>query len=227
MDPKKLFFDERHKGMCVYCGAHPTTRDHVPSRVLLDEPFPPDLPVVPSCEPCNNGFSVDEPYLACLVDCALSGDVGIVSREKVRRILRESPHLTAELAACRSLDDAGRILWNPSIERVRNILLKLARGHAAYECAGPQLDEPSSWMCLPFMTMSQEQIHRFEAVPDIAVWPEIGSRAFVRTCVAAGQAFAEGGWQIVQPGRYRYLVDDSGMTVRIVLSEYLACEVSW
>ena len=37
MDPRHLFIDERHTGMCVYCGTHPDTRDHVPSKVLLDE----------------------------------------------------------------------------------------------------------------------------------------------------------------------------------------------
>ena len=36
-------------------------------------------------------------------------------------------------------------------------------------------------------------------------------------------------WVEVQPGRYSYLAfdGDGGITVRIVLSEYLACEVVW
>jgi hypothetical protein len=38
---------------CVYCGRVTETRDHVPSRVLLDEPYPDNLPVVPSREACN------------------------------------------------------------------------------------------------------------------------------------------------------------------------------
>jgi len=39
MNPCHLFMDERLTGMCVYCGAHPETRDHVPSKVLLDKPY--------------------------------------------------------------------------------------------------------------------------------------------------------------------------------------------
>ena len=36
------------------------------------------------------------------------------------------------------------------------------------------------------------------------------------------------GWLVLQPGRYRYMADvDSGAVVRIVMSEYLACEVVW
>ena len=43
--------------MCVYCGNAAGTRDHVPPKVLLDEPYPPDLPPVPACDECNNRFS--------------------------------------------------------------------------------------------------------------------------------------------------------------------------
>jgi hypothetical protein len=40
MDPRHLFIDERLTGRCVYCGGRPNTRDHCPSKVLLDEAFP-------------------------------------------------------------------------------------------------------------------------------------------------------------------------------------------
>ena len=73
MDPRHLFIDERHTGMCVYCGTHPDTRDHVPSKVLLDEPYPPELPVVGACKKCNSSFSLDEQYLACFLDCVIRG----------------------------------------------------------------------------------------------------------------------------------------------------------
>lgn len=46
--------DDRVLAGCVYCGAFPDTRDHVPSRMLLDKPFPGKLPVVPCCSSCNN-----------------------------------------------------------------------------------------------------------------------------------------------------------------------------
>ncbi len=64
MDPKKLFIDERLKGNCAYCGAVADSRDHIPSRVLLDEPYPENIPVAESCTKCNGGFSSDEEYLA-------------------------------------------------------------------------------------------------------------------------------------------------------------------
>lgn len=39
-DSQKLFVDIRPTGICVYCAAKPDTRDHCPSKVLLDEPYP-------------------------------------------------------------------------------------------------------------------------------------------------------------------------------------------
>jgi hypothetical protein len=45
--------------------------------------------------------------------------------------------------------------------------------------------------------------------------------------VVGEEAFLDNDWQDVQPGRYRYLVMEAPTTVRMVLSEYLACEVVW
>ena len=59
MDPRHVFIYERHTGNCVYCGAYPDTRDHVPSKVLLNEPYPPDLPVIGACQRCNTSYSLD------------------------------------------------------------------------------------------------------------------------------------------------------------------------
>ncbi len=144
MDPRMLFADERFIGLCVYCGQEPSTRDHVPSRVLLDEPFPDNLPVVPACEACNISFSLDETYLACLVECEIAGsvDTGSVHREKIKRILTEQPALASLIAASRRKDESGNARWIPDTARVQKVVLKLARGHAAYERSDPQLQVP-------------------------------------------------------------------------------------
>jgi len=230
MDPKKLFADERFSGMCVYCGDRCSTRDHVPSRVLLDEPFPENLPVVPACEKCNNGFSKDEAYLACFVECVINGSASTdkLQREKVKRILREIPGLASTMDACCYRNSQGNLLWSPDMERVRNVVLKLARGHVAYECSESQLNKPDHIAIVPLCTMSKSEVQKFEAPPDNCGWPEIGSRAFQRICVVGSEVFLDDGWQVVQPGRYRYSISYSGpMAVKFVLSEYLACEVIW
>jgi hypothetical protein len=233
MDPRHLFVDERLKdGGCVYCGAPSDTVDHVPSKVLLDSPFPDNLPGVDACSTCNQGFSLDEEYLACLLDCVLSGTVSPdgLQREKVKQILVQKPSLADRLNACRKDDGAGGLIWQPEMERVRNVVVKLARGHAAYELSLPQLDDPDEVDFVPLLTMSSRQRMDFENGQGDALqgWPEIGSRAFMRACNAFPGTSQTGRWIEIQQGRYRYAVDQpGGVVVQVVLSEYLACMVEW
>lgn len=231
MDPRHLFVDERLGGHCVHCGGPPETRDHVPSRVFLDDPQPDDAPVVQSCLRCNQGFSLDEEYVACLIDCVLCGTAtpSAVHRGKVRRALERNVNLVDRLEACKRADDGGSLVWRPEEERVRNVSLKLARGHLAYELGSPNLDEPSFIEVCPLITMSDEQRTEFESASagSLRGWPEFGSRAFHRACGAHPYTDQPGPWTIIQSGRYRYSVDPDGVVVQIVLSEYLACRIRW
>jgi hypothetical protein len=231
VDPRKLFPDKRHAAFCVFCGAEPATREHVVSRILLDDPLPTDLPLVSSCQDCNHGFSLDEEYLACLIDCVVSGstDPASVQRKKVRASLRHSPALATRIATGRSEESAGAVVWNPEDDRVRSVIVKLACGHAAHQFSEPQLDDPAHVMIVPLVVMPREQREAFENVPESPGWPEIGSRAFMNMLVVGDKVHsADGGWTVLQDGRYRYAVAQPGeLVVRIVLSEYLACEVLW
>ena len=231
MDPSKLFVDERHAAFCVFCGDEPTTREHAASKILLDDPLPEDLPIVGSCGRCNNGFSHDEEYLACLIDCVISGSTEPTAamRPKVRASLLHSPSLAARIAAGRTEDMFGTINWKSEGDRVLKVVVKLARGHAAHQYGEPQLDAPQHVMVIPLALMSADQREAFESVPGSSSWPEIGSRAFINLIVGGDKTYdLECGWNILQAGRYRYAVSQPGeIVVRIVLSEYLAGEVVW
>lgn len=232
MDPRQLFVDVRLTGKCVYCGAQPDTRDHVPSRVFLSDPMPDNLPVVEACDDCNQGFSLDEEYVACLVECALHGstDPEAHSHAKVKRILTEKPSLATLLEECRTATDNGTTVWMPDEARVRNVLLKLARGHAAFELSLPQLEEPVRARAIPLLCMTPAEHEEFERAGSGKVrgWPEVASRAFRRACGAPPYADQDGPWVCVQRNRYRYTVDQhAGVLVRMVLAGYLACEVEW
>jgi len=231
MGTHNLFLDRRQKGGCAYCGSKPDTRDHVPSKILLDDPLPLDLPVVAACSACNSGFSLDEEYLACLLECTLCGTTSPsgLRRKKVRRSLKKNPTLAKRLHDCMRADDAGRLIWQPEMDRVRNIIVKLARGHAAYELYS-QLDEPDEVDFAPFLAMSDDEKIAFQSARHVTPqgWPEIGSRAFLRACGESPDPHQRGGWIVVQPGRYRYSVQETGgVFVGMVLSEYLFCTVRW
>jgi hypothetical protein len=227
------FSDERLLTSCVLCGERTESRDHVPPRVLLDKPYPENLPVVPACECCNSGASLDEEYFACLLECTLAGsaDPVAVRRKKIRQTLQRKPALAAMLAQARTVSETGTI-FKIDQERINRVVLKLARGHAAYELSEPKHDDPTSVVAVPLTLLSEETRGQFEAGPrcgELAPWPEVGSRAFQRLVDSGTAGFDfDGGWIAVQPGRYRYLAfAEGGVTIRMVISEYLACEVIW
>lgn len=221
------FGDRRQLERCVYCAGFTGTRDHVPSKVLLDQPYPGELHVVPACDRCNQSFSKDEEYLACLIESVLSGSASPndVQRENVKGILSKRPALAARLSQARR-EQAGQTIFEAEMERVRNVVLKLARGHAAYELNEPQFNEPTQVSIVPLAMMTDEQRKQFEDSPASSAWPEVGSRAMQR--MVEGYPGGLPGWVVVQEGRYRYLAAiGDGVVVRMILSDYLACEVTW
>jgi hypothetical protein len=241
VDQLHHFADARLLLGCIYCGGNESTRDHVPSKLFLDTPYPENLPVIGACRPCNNGFSKDEEYLACLIEAAVSGstDPSAVRRSRIAKIFARSPELRMRIEAAKATTQSG-VSFYPEAVRVERVLVKLATGHAAYELAQECRDQRASLWWLPIHLLSQEQREEFEAPDVVTTLGEIGSRGMLRLRVAdiklvshAGaeinQQFYLHDWVEVQPQRYRYLASDQGRTVciRIVIGEYLAAEVYW
>jgi hypothetical protein len=235
MDEIGEFVDQRQYAWCIHCGQGiaglKTSRDHVPSRTLLQEPFPENLPLVRICAACNNGFSADEEYLAAFLGSVLAGTTD-PDRQRLAaagRILERSAKLRARIEAAKTEHTTRggetRFVWKPEIERVNRVIVKNARRHAFFEYGEPMLTEPASVWCAPLERLTMHQRHHFENVDVGSGWPEVGSRMMTR--VLTGQDLADG-WVIVQDGVYRYSVARAGvMLVRSVLFEYLATEVHW
>jgi hypothetical protein len=182
-----------------------------------------------ACRQCNNDFSIDEEYLACLLECVIAGSTAPekLHRAKIARILRGNSSLLARLQRARTDGTAGPV-WTPENDRVNRVVLKLARCHAAFELNEPQLDEPSHLGIKPLPLMTDDERTAFERDDEgFDVWPEVGSRAMQRVIVAGSDTFDEG-WLVVQEGRYRFRTSQAnGLTVKIVLRAYLGCEVVW
>jgi hypothetical protein len=233
------FADNRLVEGCIYCGGVPDTRDHVPSRSLLDAPLPENLPVVGACRKCNNDFSSHEEYFVCLLEAVLRGSTDAVQRPLVANILRRSPALRARIDSARQ-EQGGQVTFAIEVERVKTVLLKLVRGHAAFELSAVRRRIPSEFAWGPLALLTDEQREGFEDV-EVNLYPEIGSRAMQRVVVAqftfAGpdgtehrhDALLFNDWLEVQEGRYRYATyeDHSGVHVKIVIDEYLYCYACW
>lgn len=243
MDLLQDFADDRLLSGCMFCDSPSgeLTRDHVPSRVLLDRPFPPNLPVVVACGTCNHSFSLDEEYLACLIDSVVAGttDPDSLRRDVVKRIMRDKPALRERIERCRYVVE-DRLHFVPDPGRVDNVIRKLARGHAAFELSTALRRPPDrlEWWALP--SMSEQQRDDFDAAHVHGLIGEVGSRSTQRMMLVTTKLRLASGelveapllvsdWIEVQEGRYRYLAcdDAGGSTIKIVIGEYLACEAHW
>jgi hypothetical protein len=228
------YSDQRFKGYCIHCtapdGSKPFNNDHIPSRNLLAKPYPEDLPTISICEECNTEFSTSEEYLRTLLECVISGscDPADVRDASVCRALSGNKTLRAAMAAARreyqTLGGETRVIWEPDRRVVESALAKNARGHYFYECGEPLSGDPTRVWYTPLCVMTVTERHEFEKVPDIGAWPEVGSRLLQR--VATGADMMDG-WIFVQDDVYRYRICEGEETVRMVIREYLACEVSW
>ena len=61
----------------MHCGtglnSTETTREHVPSKCLLQKPYPAEMITIEACRKCNEAFSLDEEYLKGLLWTVLAG----------------------------------------------------------------------------------------------------------------------------------------------------------
>lgn len=241
MEQLRDYADERLVNGCIYCGGPEETREHVPSRVFLDAPFPENLPVVGACQSCNNGFSQDEQYLASLIESVIAGstDPELIRREKVANILRKTPSLRAKLEAAKRVLN-GQAQFQVEEDRVKNVLLKLARGHAVFELSSLCKAEPQSFWWSPLELLDEAHREAFEDIQVVQMFGEVGSRNLQRLFVTqitsqttAGETSVQNllinDWVEVQTDRYRYHAIDEGATkiIKIVIGEYLACEARW
>jgi hypothetical protein len=241
MDQLNNLADNRLVRGCVYCDGVAETRDHVPSKCLLDSPYPANLPVVGCCESCNQNFSKDEEYFVCLIESVLCGstDPEKIRRPSVAKIMRKSPALRTRIENSRTEVD-GQFGFIPEMDRIKNVMLKLARGHASFELSLCCRTEPDHFWCGPLSTLPQDAQDAFHSVHFQHIFGEIGSRNQQRLMVTQFTMSSETGeqknigmlindWIDVQDDQYRYIaIDDMGaLIIRIVISEYFACEVAW
>jgi len=209
MIQRNKFSDVRLDLMCVYCGNFPNTRDHVPSKILLDEPFPENIHNVPCCYECNQGFSTDEEYFACVMECIIheSDKIEKLSRPKIKRILSKKHHLHKKITNSIQVNK-DMVRFEIDYRAFNNVLLKLAKGHAAFETSEPQLRNPTSLIFKDIYSMTILERDSFFSCAQLEKYPEVGSRLFLHI-VLDEKNTPYSVWITVQENSYSYMVDSS------------------
>jgi hypothetical protein len=116
---------------CLYCGEKATTLEHVPSKSLLEKPFPNNLFTFPACEKCNKSFSLDEEYFLNVLT-VLSQSETLVNRTlpggSIYKSRQRSNKLHNRLLNSLVQGEDGRTYFKPEVERLKKIIEKYAFG---------------------------------------------------------------------------------------------------
>lgn len=212
--------DARLHERCALCGVGaPATRDHVPPKVFLDDPLPAEVPVVRVCQECNGGASLDEEYVACIIDVALCGGVDEPTlRPKVTAALAHTAALKRQIAASERWANGRSLGFECGPQRLRNVIAKTGRGLLAYEDADGRVGFP--------LEVSWDFADAFEEPATAQLLPEVGSLGLSRL---AKQGFDSTPRVTLQPGRFAYLIDRTleRTKVRMVFSDYLLAECTF
>ena len=217
---------------CIYCGKPADTREHVPSRAFLYETFPENLPTIPACSECNNSYSNDEKYVACILDVLKSKIYSNYEllENTARRLEKDLP-LKKLIDESIQINDV-KVYFDIDECRLARILAKLARGHAGYECDYVNFDDEKIKIRYNYLfNLSENDLHDFNSIPVSQLWPEVGSRGLlIVENMETGEAAGVSLWNDVQENQYRYQVDyneKGGIRVKIVIYEFLYCQVDF
>lgn len=74
---------------CIYCGTdNDLTVDHVPPKLLLARPYPPNLITVPACRACNQSFQKDDEYTRTMLCIDVRASKNTVAQSNLPVVLR-------------------------------------------------------------------------------------------------------------------------------------------
>lgn len=210
---------------CPYCGNLADTKDHVPSKGFLDEPYPKMLRVIPCCKRCNSSFSLDEEYAFCAIECYVCRSLKIedLERVKVQKILEHSPSILYGLVEQNADNNSSNIKidWN----RVGNAIKKNLIGHAYFEL-GTDVGNIEEFWVKPLDNLSITELSKFLSDEYPKIVPEIGSRLSQHQYVISEDGKNVGHfvntWHVIDEKNYKYFVCVESKTVKAVIRGKIA-----
>lgn len=143
---------------CLFCGKIAETKDHIPSKNLLEKPYPNNLLTIPSCDKCNKSFSLDEEYfLNVLVE--ISDNPTLQAKKNfgcnVHKARERSKGLKKRIEDSLIKGEDGKIYFQSETNRIKKVIEKNALGlyfHKYHKLA--RLD---SFKCVGFYPFTVEE----------------------------------------------------------------------
>ena len=226
---------------CVYCGRKCYTAEHCPSKTFLKRPLPSNLPTVPACKACNNGFSSDERYTSWVINFLI--EYYQTNNKEIYKITAEDRYQEIKDAK----EAVGKFILEPFFDdRMARVFRKLALCHAVYEMSEGYYgenwkEEPDRlvYTLKPYLSPQQWDDLEYAEVVNNESIPRIGSRIFRNTYVIQGKMkFSQTeenfdlsavvvDWVDIQDGYYKYQVyfKEDRIWVKMIFQNFLYCEV--
>lgn len=222
-------WDKSKEKGCIYCGDIANTREHIPSKTFLNSPYPENLSTIPACYKCNNGYSKDEKYVSCFLDVLKSCIyINHNLKDNTIRCLKDDIGLKKLIEEQIDIKN-DHVYFSIDDNKIKRILVKLAKGHAAFELDYINFDDVKIDVKYDFIfNLSKEFINSFNNVVTYPVIHEVGSRAiYLIQDLDSGFAETIALWNIIQNQQYRYQVVNrqSSTIVKIVIFEFLYSEI--
>lgn len=162
----------------------------MPPKVLLDQPYPPNLRTVPSCKKCNSAASLDEQYFLVLLGHVASSpsiEAKLAPGGLIDRTLSHAPALEERLLNALDVDeDTGNTVIKPEIHRLKRVVQKIAVGLFALRYGRiPAIEQVSHVGLYPYKPIDERPLPYF-----IATFTE---------------RFKSKKWRNVQSGAFAYI----------------------
>lgn len=200
---------------CIFCGNEADSKDHIPSKNLLEKPFPPNLLTIDSCIKCNRSFSLDEEYfLNVLVEISTNPALLIKKEEggNIFRARERSPKLKERIENSMISQTDGRIYFHPEYDRIQKVVEKNAAGLYFHKYG---LRRPlNEFHCTGVYPFSVEELRP----PDIFL-------------LAYSERFKPKKWTIIQDNVFSYIVvrdwrRNNGLTMIFHIHDSVWCTIS-
>lgn len=216
---------KKEKSYCVYCYNIADSREHLPPRILIDKPNQNEWCIVPACSKCNNGYSTDEQFVACTIEYILAEIYyeGNIQRNKIKETFEKRPHILEKIKTLCIFQNGSLKIDNSVIEKIKTVVLKIARGHFMYDCNEFLNDEDVQVLIAFKPQLEQKKLEEFNMPIVCNCLPEIGSRMSNQLCMKNNNEI-EIPWRIIDYDNYRYLISPDGI-LRMVIREFLYIEI--